>query len=175
MLNRFGWMVFRVEVLSFAKNNYLYLMKEIHETIDQILNALKAARKVEVIAFLVLLAIGIILLYKFFRMSKEKKISHLDLLYPFKDKNGEFSRTFALAFISEGMMCYMDIKFVDHENVIEALIVHACFIGILIGVVKMVDVIALKNGTKSDPAPAKETTVTATATVVTADAPTDNK
>lgn len=150
-------------------------MKEVHETIDQIIGALKAARKVEVIAFFVLMAIAVIITYKFFRMSRENKISRVDLLYIFKDKDGAFSRTFALAFMSQGMMCYMDIKFVDHSNVINALIVHAFFIGILIGVVKMVDVIAFKNGTKSDAPLVKETTVTATATVVTADGPTDNK
>jgi hypothetical protein len=41
---------------------------------------------------------------------------------------------------------YLHFRWVDHENVVEVLIIDACFVSLLLGIVTAEQIIKLKNG-----------------------------
>ena len=139
------------------------------EILHRIMTALSHLRKIEVVLFLIFIAVLVIALFKFYTLAKSKNISSVDFLYFVRGSDGKPSPTRTLSYITMGFVGYMDIKFVDHTNVIWALGLHLLYVLVLQGLVKAVDLVALKNGTTVSTS--STSIVSKSETIVTPDAP----
>lgn len=145
-------------------------MNQLMDILHQIFTAIKHMRKIEYIVFFVILSVLVVLFYKFMHLAKSRSIKTLDLLYFVRGTDGSISPTKTMSYMTMLMVTYMDIQFVDHSNVIWAIGLHLLYILTLQGIVKAVDLVALKNGTTVSTS-STSTVSTVEATVVTPASP----
>jgi hypothetical protein len=122
------------------------MTNEILHLLREAVTALFSHRKIEVVAFFITVSLSVVLLYKFIALARKKKITHIDILYIVKDKDGSFSMTRGLSLWAAGLMAYIDVKHIDKTSAVNALWVHVFLIGLLQGLIRAVDIVAIKNG-----------------------------
>jgi hypothetical protein len=76
---------------------------------------------------------------------------HLNkILRSFDSGKGGFSARKLTAFSMNAVMIYLHFRWVDHDNIVSVLIVDASFIALLLGIVTAEQIIALRNGDRSE-------------------------
>lgn len=68
------------------------------------------------------------------------------ILRSFDSGPGGLSARKLTSFSINMVMIYLHLRWVDHENVVEVLIVDCCFVALLLGIVTAEQIIKLKNG-----------------------------